>query len=106
MTDAAFWWVNTVTVETYLGSGAFGPSYGSPQQVACWLEDQVKLVRNAKGDQVVSSSCVYAALDDAALFAPDSKVTTPTGVGLVITCRREDSGSLDLGIDHIQVDLS
>lgn len=106
MTAAEFWWVNTVTVTPYLGGGASGPVYGPTQTVACWIEDETKLVRDNEGSEVVSSATIYAPLEAAASFPAKSKVTTPTRTGYVIGVNAFDSGSLDLGLDHIQVTLT
>lgn len=106
MTEAAYWFVNTVTVETYLGETAKGPSYAAATDVACWVEDETRLIRNADGSEVVSSATVYAPLDAAAMFPPKSKVTTSTRTAFVIATNALDSGSLDLELDHVQISLT
>lgn len=106
MTEAAYWFVNTVTVETYLGETAKGPSYDTPRTVTCWVEDETRMVRDATGSQVVSSATVYAPLDKASLFPPKSKVTTSTRTAFVIVANSFDSGSLALDLDHVQVTLT
>lgn len=106
MTEAAYWWVNTVTVTPYLGRGAKGPSYGPSVEIHCWIEDEVKLVRDSEGSEVVSSASIYMALDDAAHFPSGSEVVTPSRTAFVITNSRFDSGTLDLGIDHAVVTLT
>jgi hypothetical protein len=106
MTEAAFWWVNTVTVSPYLGTGVKGPTYGAPVQVACWIEDEVKLVRHPDGSEVVSSASIYLPLSSAGNFPTGSKVVTPSRTAFVITNNRFDSGTLGLGIDHAVVTLT
>jgi hypothetical protein len=106
MTDAAFWWVNSVTVEPYLGQTAVGPKYGDAQSVDCWVEDEIKLVRDADGSQVVSSAQVFGPLEIAAIFPPKSRVTTSTRTAFVISNNGFDSGSLDLGLDHVEITLT
>lgn len=106
MSEASYWFVNTVTVQTYLGETGKGPSYADPQTVACWVEDEARLIRDAAGSEVVSSATVYAPLSAAAQFPPKSKVTTSTRTAFVIACNAFDSGSLDLDLDHVQVSLT
>lgn len=43
------------TVEPYEGSGAYGPIYGDPVEVPCWVSWARELVRDADGNEVVSS---------------------------------------------------
>lgn len=106
MTAASFWWVNTVTVETYLGDGAFGPRYADPVEVNCWLENGNNLVRDATGMEVVSSAAVHGPLEQAQAFTPESRVTTTDGrTTHVIVCREFDSGSLNLLVDHFEASL-
>lgn len=106
MTALNFWWVNTVTVRPYLGTKNGAPSYGPPQTVACWVEDETKLVRDNTGAEVVSSATVYAPLAAAPQFPVGSKVTTSTRTAFVIANNGFDSGSLDLGLDHVQITLT
>lgn len=106
MSAAAFWWVNTVTVKTYQGSGAYGDLWGDPVTVNCWIEDGSKLVLNANGDEVVSTTSVHGPLDQAALFAVGSEVTNGGRTSRVISLDRFDSGSLALGVDHFVANLN
>jgi hypothetical protein len=106
MTEAAFWWVHAVTVEPYLGTKNGRPEYGSPRSVDCWVEDETKLIRNSDGAEVVSSTNVSAAIESAPIFPPGSKVTTSTRTAFVITNNVFDSGSLDLGLDHVVIHLT
>lgn len=66
----------SLTVETFQGEGGWGESYAA----AVTLEglptfETVRLVRNAQGDEVVSSAQVYAELEHAPKFALESRVT-------------------------------
>lgn len=106
MTEAAFWWVNTGSVQTYLGSNAFDGQLADAVDVACWVEDGVKLVRNAQGDEVVSTSTVFGALTDADKFAVGSNFTYNGRISTVIDVTRFDSGSLDLELDHFEAHLT
>jgi hypothetical protein len=50
---------DSVTVEVYRGTGAYGPIYDPPQTVRCRVENGNKLVRDATGQQVVSSARLF-----------------------------------------------
>lgn len=106
MTAAAYWWVNTGSLETYKGSGAYGDVYAAPVDVACWVEGGAKLVRNAQGDEIVSMSRVYGPKELAPLFAPGSKFTYAGTTTFVLWTMIQDSGSLNLGVDHVEVALT
>jgi hypothetical protein len=107
MTEAAYWWVNQVQVETYLGSGSYGPDWAAAETVDCWVEAGAKDVRAADGDVVVSTAAVHGPLDQAGKFTVGSKVTTDGSTpARVITLDRFDSGSLGLGLDHFVANLT
>lgn len=75
--DITDFFVHTVQVETFAGTGANGPVYEQPATVTCYLDSSSMLVRSGTGEQVVSSSRVYCAVADAWRFTPDSRVTQP-----------------------------
>jgi hypothetical protein len=52
---------HNVQVENYLGTNAVGEVYGRPYEVPCMLVEQSKMVRNAQGEDVSSSSRYIAA---------------------------------------------
>lgn len=91
MSLAALLTGDTVTVTTYGGETAYGPSYGAAVDVSCRVEADRKLVRNAAGDEVVSETTLYvpptvggvAATD---LFAVESVVTHGDRASVVIAC--------------------
>lgn len=99
-------WIHTVTVKTYLGASAYGDRYAAPSQpIPCFVEDDVKLVRDTDGNEMVSTTTVYADLAKAALFPPGSLVTTPAGrEARVIGLGREDAADPDL--DHCVIHLT
>lgn len=105
--ELAGWWVHTVTVKTSLGASAYGDRFAAPTPpVPCYVEDDIHLVRDADGNEVVSSTTVRADLSKAALFTVGSLVTTPTGrEARVIALARLDTGSLG-GPDHMEAHLS
>jgi hypothetical protein len=111
--DLADFWVHTATVETLTGSGAYGDQFAemvllSPDNTTpngCFIDGKRSLVRNANGEQVVSSTTLYTPIANAGLFTPDSRVTTGGVVSRVITVNANDSGSLGLP-DHVAVSLT
>jgi hypothetical protein len=97
--------VHSVSVETFAGSGAYGPIYAAATPVQCFLDDGVHLVRDAVGVEVVSSATVYASRDLASAFAPESRVSINGRLATVITVNVRDSGPLGLP-DHVEVHLT
>lgn len=101
------WFVHTVTVETFLGAGAYGDLFSAPTPVTGFLSGSVKLVRSATGDEVTSSSSFYTSLANASLFTTDSRVTDAGGrVSRVITQSANDSGGLMPNVEHTAVHLT
>lgn len=94
--DIADFFVHTVQVETFQGTGAAGPVYAAPATVACYLDSSNQLVRNGTGEQVVSSTRVYCAVGDAGRFTPDSRVTAGGRAAQVITTNQLDAPGLGL----------
>jgi len=101
-TDLTGFWVHTIIVETFEGVGASGDVYAVPQYVAGLLEGKVVLVRDSKGQQVVSSSQFYTDTAYTDVFAPDSRVTIDGRISYVISQNRADSGRLQLP-DHAAI---
>ena len=66
---------DSVTIESYLGEGAYGPSYGDPVTFHCDMDPTRRLVRNGNGEEVVSSGSFSLHPDDADLFTPQSRLT-------------------------------
>lgn len=104
MTGIAAFFVHTATVETFMGTGAYGDTYAAPVTVAGFLDDGVVLVRTGTSEQLVQKSIFYAALTDAAKLVPQSRVTVNGRASFVSEARRRDGGSLGLP-DHVEVDL-
>lgn len=89
-----------VTVKPYEGVTAYGKAYGDPVTVRVSADRTVKVVRNAAGEEVVSSTRLLVhpgttgeSTDTPtgveALFAVDSLVTDgDRGEATVITCHR------------------
>lgn len=66
---------DSVSVQSYAGDGAYGPTYSAAVTVPCNVEATRRLVRNADGDEVVSEATIYVHPDDADYFIPESLVT-------------------------------
>lgn len=100
----AFVLVHTVTIEPYQGDSAYGPQYGAPATARALVEETVRTVRNARGEEVVSSTTVY--LLPTQVCPPESRVTTPSGrTASVITSTLHDGGALPTP-DHREVTLT
>jgi hypothetical protein len=98
-----FLWRHTITVEPLMGNGPSGPVYGPPVTVRGLLRQQIRLVRGPAGDEVTSTSTVYAPLDTVA--PAKSRVTLPDGRRTtVIAAVRQDGGGLPTP-DHMEVQL-
>jgi len=64
-----------VTVATYLGDGAYGPTYGAPTTIRCAADPSRRLVLNGMGEQVLSELTLSIHPNDSDFFTPESKVT-------------------------------
>lgn len=70
--------IHRVTVKPLTGSGGMGPVFGTPvPDVPAFVLEESKLVRNAAGAEVVSSTQVYCAFG--VIAPPGSKVTVWPG---------------------------
>lgn len=106
MGDLDDFFVHTVTVTPYLGTGSDGADrWGTPATVAGFLQDQTRLVQNVDGSELVSAGAVfYTATTNAASFPLGSTVQLPLRVAHVIGVNTNDSGPLGLP-DHTVVAL-
>lgn len=73
----------TVPVKTCLGSDSSGPILADPADVACYIEDSVRMVRDSMGQEVVSSVRLIAALDAAPAVPPVAGQFTVNSVATV-----------------------
>ena len=102
--DALF--VHTDTVRTLTGSGGMGQTWADPVDVACFIDDQVRLVRAPDATETTSSTTLYARPEHTAALTPGSEVDLPSGrTATVITTARRDGGPLDLP-DHVEAALT
>ncbi|MFI1371346.1 hypothetical protein ACH4UY_04950 [Streptomyces longwoodensis] len=92
-----------ITVEEYLGDSSKGPRYGPPVTVRCFVDEQTRGVRNPAGEQVTSTSTVFA--DPGTAAPPFSRVTLPSErVTKVIQTLTRDGGGLPTP-DHVEIHL-
>ncbi|MEE1814211.1 hypothetical protein PUR59_04145 [Streptomyces sp. SP18ES09] len=92
-----------VGIEPYLGSTSKGRAYGPSTTIRCFIDEQTRMVRSPAGEQVTSSSTVYA---DPDITVPEgSRVTLPDGqITTVIFAKTRDGGGLPTP-DHIEIAL-
>lgn len=105
MSDLDSWWIHTVAVETFLGSGAYGDKFADAAPALVNVEDVTKLVRDSSGSEVVSSTTVRGDLTLTPMFALGSLVTDSSGheARVISLSRFQDP---DLGMDHFEASLS
>lgn len=63
--DDPFWFPHTVTVRDVSAGGGMGPRPSDSRSLSAEVKDEQKLVRNADGDEVVSSTQVTVPLEAA-----------------------------------------
>lgn len=92
-----------ITVEPYTGEGSYGPNFGDPVVVRCFLDQATRMVRSPGGEQVTSSSTAVAPLDTVA--PARSRVTLADGRQTsVIAALRRDGGALPVP-SHLEIQL-
>lgn len=97
MGDFDEFYVHTATVETYLGTGANGPSYAAGVDIACYIDAETVLVTTGTGQQVTQRTTVlYADSSAAALLTVQSRVTS-TQLGNDDQARVAKLNVLDVG---------
>jgi hypothetical protein len=98
--DFADWRDYTVTIAQFTSYNKYGePSFGSGTSTACYIEMSPKLIRDSKGQQVVSSARVYIVGDSS--VTPLDKVTLPDSSSppiLKVDHYYNDVGVLELSV--------
>lgn len=89
-----FFYPHQISVRDLTDEGGLGSSWGSPRTLDAEVKDEQKLVRNAEGSEVVSSTQVKVPLDSD--VAPGALVkvwagTTAEREARVITVGRSDN---------------
>lgn len=98
----SFFKQHTVTIEPHLGTDGYGRDrWGPAVNVAGWLDETTKLVRNKDGSEVTSTSQFHC---DLTTNCPQrSRATLPSGkVTLAISASRRDGGALPLPT-HLEI---
>lgn len=95
---------HSVTVSPYIGDSAYEPQYGPPVVVRCFVDEQTRTVRRPDGQEVTSSSTLYADLET--VCPAESRVVLPSGrETTVIAVLRRDGGGLATP-DHLEIQLA
>lgn len=103
--DLADLYVHTVTVTPDAGYGSHGPIPGTPVEVPCFIDDTRRLVRSTSGEQVVSETTLFCALEHADLLAVGTPVDLGYRTAEVIGQSRHTAPGLDLP-EHLETHLT
>lgn len=95
----------TVTVRTFLGSGAWGDEWEDHENVRCFLDETRTLVRDGQGNEVISETTLTGPPEYAAIYTPGSEVILPTRTANVIKAGVANKGFLDFPA-HVEVALT
>ena len=99
-TDFADWRDYSITIAQFTSYNKYGePSFGSGTSTACYFEMSPKLIRDSKGQQVVSSARAYIVGD--VTVTPLDKVTLSDGSTppiLKVDHYYNDKGTLELSV--------
>lgn len=85
---------HTACVEAYTGEAGLGPTYAAKVTIKCLVEDKRRLVRNALGGQVMSTTTLYCL--PGAVCPPESRVTVNGLVLTAVEVTKFDAGALPL----------
>ena len=101
--DFADWLDYSVTYYPWTGYDKYGaPTYGSSSTVYCYRVDTSKLVKNAQGQEVVSSHQLYIAgsvnYDPLDKFVPNGATYSPT---ITVEHFYNDKATLELSVVYI-----
>lgn len=73
-------WFGTLSVTPYLGSGAWGETWGPAESVPAFWDSQNKLVITSDGKSVTSDTRLYCGVQWRDRFPLGSRVTLPEDV--------------------------
>ena len=101
--DFADWRDYTCTIAQFTGWDKYGaPTFGSGTSTACYMEMSPKLIRDSKGQQVVSSARLYIIGD--VTVTPLDKVTLSEGSTppiLKVDHYYNDKATLELSVINV-----
>jgi hypothetical protein len=98
---------STVTVEPYTGTNGRGQAtFGPKVEVAGYLDGARRMVRSSDGEETISSSTLYTALENAALFPLESRVTSGAIVAHVLQVNPFDTAGVIAHVEHLAVNLT
>lgn len=92
--------VHEVTLESVSGVTSAGDSLSAPRTVKCFQEDNVRLVRNAVGEEVVSSMTFYTKTNE--VIGGSDRVTYNGKTGRVLSVLAHTDGGLGAW-EHLEV---
>lgn len=92
--------VHTISVEPFTGRNAYGPTFGAPVDVACYVEGAIELVRSSDGNEATSSTKVFCDPDVA--IPEHSRVTFNGVISTVMAVQTFTTGGLT-DLDHLEV---
>lgn len=95
----------SVLVETFLGSGAYGGKYAAPATKKAFIDDQRKLIRDAQGVETVSETTLFTLIDDIGAFTAGSRVTVNGRVAHVLLAKRRDAAG-PVNVHHAEIHLT
>lgn len=95
---------HTIVIEPYQGRAGDGSDYyATPAYTSAFVDEKVRTVRTATGDEAVSDATAYVALDTEAPAL--SRVTLPSGRQCrVLVALRRDAGDLPAP-SHLEIVL-
>lgn len=94
--------VHTSVVEPLVGADAHGDVFGLPVTLPCFVEDEIRVVRDEAGEQVVSRTTVT--YEPGTVIPAGSRVTVNGRRSTALAVSRMDSGGLS-NLDHLEVAL-
>lgn len=95
------YFTDEVTVEPFLGSGAYGPQFGDAETVSCRVQAGRKLVRDATGAEVVSEVTIYARLTEN--ITVESRITIDGKQSTVVAVKKHRGSPR---IAHLEVNVA
>lgn len=103
MTLPARFRTHSIIIKPYEGASPTGALLGDPVTVTCRVEDEIKLVRDINGVEVVSSSTIFCDLD--VIIPAESEVTVVGGRTSTVISEGSFTSGGRSRLDHKEVAL-